>query len=394
MNVRRLPVRRHQGAGLPVYLGEYGAFLLRSVVRPRPGPSTPPLRPGRGPLPAGLPGLRRAAAEARRRAGPAGPPRGHARVLPRPLPQGRQPDLLQAAAASRSSSRSRWPTSVLTVNEPLAERLRRRGADPARLTVVMNSPDLGFLRPAAHPRRDFMADGVLRLVYAGAITPTYELDVVLRAIGRIAARAPDAASSSATLYGRGDAEASLEGAGSGAGHRRSRRVARAASRSTRWPARSPRPTSASPPTRLDAYSEVSLSTKVLEYGAMEKPVVATRLPTVELYFGRTPCRLYEPGDPASLARAILRSWTTPRIARLGSTRTAARVGELGWAHQAVAYHAVVERLTERRKRTPNSARGKRMTRRAFFQDRLVAKPAHSPRCCPCGPDRWSGCGMR
>ncbi len=30
VNLRRLPVGRHQGAGLPVYLAEYGAFLARA----------------------------------------------------------------------------------------------------------------------------------------------------------------------------------------------------------------------------------------------------------------------------------------------------------------------------------------------------------------------------
>ena len=31
VNVRRLPVRRHQGAGLPEYLMEYGIFLVRAM---------------------------------------------------------------------------------------------------------------------------------------------------------------------------------------------------------------------------------------------------------------------------------------------------------------------------------------------------------------------------
>ena len=31
VNLRRLPVGRHQGAGLPVYLIEYGAFLMQAL---------------------------------------------------------------------------------------------------------------------------------------------------------------------------------------------------------------------------------------------------------------------------------------------------------------------------------------------------------------------------
>ena len=98
---------------------------------------------------------------------------------------------------------------VLTVNEPLAERLIRLGARPERLTVVLNSPDLRLFDPTAHPRRRFMADGKLRIVYTGALTPTYELDVVLRAVASLARTRPGLRVD-ATFYGRGDAREHLE----------------------------------------------------------------------------------------------------------------------------------------------------------------------------------------
>jgi glycosyltransferase involved in cell wall biosynthesis len=236
---------------------------------------------------------------------------------------------------------------LLTVNEPLAERLRKRGADPDRLTVVMNSPDLRLFSPAGHPRREFMADGVLRLVYAGAITPTYELDVVLRAVATLRRERPEL-KVSATFYGRGDAEDALKALAAELG------IADCLD----MPGRIPIDTVAGAiagadigiaATRLDAYSEVSLSTKVLEYGAMEKPVAATRLPTVELYFGQDTLSLYEPGDPESLAGVILHLIDDQNDRRGRVARTAARVGELSWAHQAEAYHAVVNRLSRTRR---------------------------------------------
>jgi glycosyltransferase involved in cell wall biosynthesis len=237
---------------------------------------------------------------------------------------------------------------LLTVNEPLAERLRKRGADPDRLTVVMNSPDLRLFSPAAHAQREFMADGVLRLVYAGAITPTYELDVVLRAVAEMRRERPSL-KVSATLYGRGDAEGPLKDLARELG------IAECLEMPGRIPIDDVAAAIAGADigiaaTRLDAYSEVSLSTKVLEYGAMEKPVVATRLPTVELYFGQDTLSLYEPGDPASLAKAILHIVDDPADRKDCVARTSARVAELGWGRQAVAYHAVVSRLAERRSR--------------------------------------------
>jgi glycosyltransferase involved in cell wall biosynthesis len=348
VNVRRLPVRRHQGAGLPVYLWEYGEFLVRSMFAA-------------------------AGAHRRRRYGLV-----QVHTLPDylvfaalPLKMVGVPVLLDLHEAMPEFFRGRFPKAanpisykllllqermsiavaneLLTVNEPLAERLRKRGADPARLTVVMNSPDLRLFSPAAHPHRDFMADGVLRLVYAGAITPTYELDVVLHAVAELRRERP-LLQVDATFYGRGDAEESLAALAQELG---------IADR-LHMPGRIPIDTVAGAvagadigvaATRLDAYSEVSLSTKVLEYGAMEKPVVATRLPTVELYFGQDTLALYEPGDPGSLAKAILHLVDDPADRSARVARTAARVGELDWAHQGQAYRAVVDRLTGRRSDT-------------------------------------------
>ena len=342
VNLRRLPVRRHQGAGLPVYLTEYGIFLVRAMF---------------------------AAAKAHRR-------RHYGMVevhtLPDylvfaalPLKMVGVPVLLNLHEAMPEFFRGRFPKAanplsykllllqermsigvaneLVTVNEPLAERLRQRGADPDRLTVVMNSPDLRLFSPAAHPRREFMADGVLRLVYAGAITPTYELDVLLGAMAVLRRERPSL-EVRATLYGRGDAEAPLRALAQQLG------IADRLEMPGRIPIDSVAAAVAGADigiaaTRLDSYSEVSLSTKVLEYGAMGKSVAATRLPTVELYFGQDSLSLYEPGDAESLASAILHLVDDPADRDARVARTARRVEELSWAHQAEAYHAVVNRLT-------------------------------------------------
>jgi glycosyltransferase involved in cell wall biosynthesis len=355
VNLRRLPVRRHQGAGLPVYLTEYGIFLVRAMFA-----ATAAHRRRRYGLVQvhTLPDYLVFAALPLKMAG--------ARVLldlHEAMPEffrGRFPKAANPISYKLLLLQERMSIAVadelLTVNEPLAERLRKRGADPARLTVVMNSPDLRLFDPKAHPRREFMADGKLRLVYAGAITPTYELDVVLRAVAALRRERPSL-EVTVTFYGRGDAEDSLRELASELG----------ISNCLEMPGRIPIDAVAGAvagadigiaATRLDSYSEVSLSTKVLEYGAMEKPVAATRLPTVELYFGQDTLSLYEPGDPESLAAAILHMVDDPKDREARVARTAKRVDELSWAHQAEAYHAVVNRLAGRRQRPAKSSSGR------------------------------------
>jgi glycosyltransferase involved in cell wall biosynthesis len=342
VNLRRLPVGRHQGAGLPVYLVEYGAFLLRALWAAT-------------------------RAHRRRRYGLA-----EVHSLPDylvfaalPMKLAGVPVLLDLHEAMPEFFRSRFPKAaspityrllrlqeklsialaneVMTVNEPLAERLRSLGVRPDRLTVVLNSPDLTLFDPAAHPRRAFMAGGTLRIVYTGALTPTYELDVLLRAIASIV-RARPSLPVSATLYGRGDAQPALEALAAELG------IADRVAFPGRIPMEDvPRAVAAGDigiaPTRLDPFTGMSLSTKLLEYAAMGKPVVASRLPTVERYFAPETLAVYDPGDPESLAAAILALVDDPKGRRARVDRTRRRIDELSWTRQAEAFKAVVVRLT-------------------------------------------------
>ena len=78
---------------------------------------------------------------------------------------------------------------------------------------------------------------------------------------------------------------------------------------------------------------------------MDKPVVASRLPTVERYFPPDTLSIYESGDAESLAAAILKlvDDTSGREARVERTRQ--RLDELSWTRQGEAFRAVVDRLT-------------------------------------------------
>ena len=98
------------------------------------------------------------------------------------------------------------------------------------------------------------------------------------------------------------------------------------------------------PTRRNEFTDVSLSTKLLEYAAMGKPVVASALPTVARYFSEDTVQRYEPGDADDLARALAVLVDDPveRSARIA--RTAERVRELAWDVQAGQYLDVIERV--------------------------------------------------
>ncbi len=339
--VRRLGVQRHQGAGLAVYLREYLSFLVRSgiaitrahrrsaydLVQVHSLPdflafAALPLRLRGVPL---LLDLHEAMPEFFRSRFP-----GASNAIVHALLE------LQERGSIAISS------SVVTVNPVMADRLVALGVNRAKVHVVPNSASLDRFDAAAYPERGFAADGVVRFVYAGALTPTYELDVALDALGRIASSRPDLAFFF-DVYGRGDAEPQL------------RRQATELGIADRVVFHGRIPIDAVPaavaaadiglaPTRHDQFTDVSLSTKLFEYAAMGKPVVATRLPLVAATFPVGTITTYDAGDPASMARAIGTVVDDPAGRADAVARTFAIVRASSWEANAPAYVALVEGL--------------------------------------------------
>jgi glycosyltransferase involved in cell wall biosynthesis len=344
VRVHHLDVQRHQGARLATYLREYVAFLVRSSW---------------------------ALGRAHRR-------RRYALVQVHTLPDFlvvaalplrllRIPVLLDLHEAMPEFFRSRFPRAsnplvrralllqerlsialashILTVNEALADRLTGLGVGPATVSVVRNSPSLARFDPATAPPRAFASDGVVRLVYAGAVTPVYELDVVLRALARARALRPDLALS-LDIFGRGDSEPALVGLAGELG------LAAAVTFHGRIPIETVPAALAArdiglAPTRRDPFTDISLSTKIFEYAAMGKPAICSRLPMVERTFPPGSVWTYAPGDVAELCTAILAvvADADARVAAVDAARVV--VAGMAWEREAVASTALVERLIAR-----------------------------------------------
>lgn len=341
IDIQQLDVQRHQGAGIGTYLREYVTFLLKATVRAvrlhrrhRFGlvqvHSLPdflvfaalPLRLVGVPV---LLDLHEAMPEFFRSRFPraANPLVHRALVLQ---------ERLSIAAA----------THTVTVNEAMRDRLVRLGADPERTGVVINSPSLARFDAASHPRRTFAADGRLRLIYTGALTPTYELDVAVRAVARIAAERPEL-DVHLDVFGVGDSQDRLRAlaADLGIGPRITfhGRVP-----IDEVPARVAAADIGLAPTRHDPFTDMSLSTKVFEYAAMGKPVVASALPMVERTFPPGTVLTYPSGDDAAMAAAVLAIADDPLAREAAISRTAAIVAGSAWEQASRGYVALVDRL--------------------------------------------------
>ena len=347
VRVHHLDVQRHQGAGLGVYLREYLSFLARSMVAA--------LRLHRRErftlvqvhsLPdflvfAALP-LRFVGVPVLLDLHEAMPEFFRSRFPGSSNPLAHRSLLLQERLSVAVS------TMTITVNASMRDRLVRLGVPAEKVGVVVNSPSLARFDAAAHPRRGFREDGRLRLVYTGALTPTYELDVAVAAVARIAEARPDL-DVTLELYGRGDSEPPLAAQAARLGVA-DRVVFHGRIPIDDVPAAVARADIGVAPTRHDRFTDMSLSTKVFEYAAMGKPVVASRLPMIEQTFPEGTVAAYAPGDPGAMTEAILAFADDPVAREAAVARTAEIVKAASWEHESAGYRALVERLIADRSR--------------------------------------------
>lgn len=343
--ITRLDVQRHQGSPIATYLAEYTAFVARATFA-------------------------LARAHRRRRYGlvQVHTPPDFLVGAALPLRLAGVPLLLDLHEATPEFFRSRFPSvsnaitiGGLTAVERLAigvasralsvtrerhERLLALGIPARKVDVIRNGPVLARFDPAAHVRRPFMADGVLRLAYAGALTPLYALEDVVEAVAILARERPDLPVV-LDLFGRGDREEEL----------REQAARLAVADRVRFHGRIPLDAVAGAlagadlvlsPIRRNRFSEMSLSTKVFEGAIMEKPVVAADLPSARAEFDADMLAWYAPDDPADLARAMLRVVDDPAWRVATAARAAARARELAWDAEAPRYLALIEELARDR----------------------------------------------
>jgi glycosyltransferase involved in cell wall biosynthesis len=179
-------------------------------------------------------------------------------------------------------------------------------------------------------------------VYTGALTPTYELDVTFRAVAAVNGRRPDL-DVHLDLYGRGDSEDSLRDLAAELG------IAERVAFHGRIPIDDvPAALAAADiglaPTRLDRFTALTVSGKVYEYAAMGKPVVASRLPTVERDFPGDAVRPYPSGDTQAMAAAIIALADDPEARSRSVAAATAVIADLAWDRVSSDYVALIDSL--------------------------------------------------
>ena len=338
VNVRRLDVQRHQGASPIRYVAEYLSFLLRAAAA-----VTAAHRTRRYALVQvhTIPDFLVFAALHFRMAGIPVILDVH-EAMPEffrlRFPAAANP-LIHGALKFQERA-SIWAATVaVPANEGLEARLLDLGVPASKMRLIRNTADLARFDVTRYPRRPFMADGRLCLAYTGALTPIYEVDVAIDAVAALRAVHPDLPID-LHLYGRGDSADALRRQADALGlkdavHFHGRIPIEDV------PAAVAEADIGLAPTKRAEFTDYSLSTKIFEYAAMGKPVVASRLPLVERSLGDA-VLTYEPGSAADLAARIRQVVEDAGLRESLIDRGTERVQELSWQREAVAYGRLIE----------------------------------------------------
>jgi glycosyltransferase involved in cell wall biosynthesis len=230
---------------------------------------------------------------------------------------------------------------LVFVTPEARELLAARGVTAARTQVVMNTPDervFGERRTPAVPA----AEAELRVVYHGGLADRFGVETLVRAVAMLRGRSRpvrlDVFGSDAEAAARLAAFAAAE-APDGV------HIAPQPTPVEEIPARLEEADIGVVPTLRDEFTDLLLPVKLLEYVHMGLPVVASRLPVIERYFGDD-VLLAEPGDAASFAAAIEGVRGAPETALARARSASGRLAEIEWRRQREQYLELVDGLVE------------------------------------------------
>lgn len=226
---------------------------------------------------------------------------------------------------------------VLAVHDLHRRRLIAAGIPAEKIRVVMNVSDPAVFRLGQHRQPNA---GNFNLICHGTITHRLGLDLAIEAVA-IARHRIDGLR--LIVIGSGDYHAEAKRLVARMNLEEHVRFEQPVT-TERLPELLQRAHAGLVPNRASSATHLMLPVKLLDYAALGIPTIAARLRTIEYYFGTEALRLFEPGEPATLAAAIEDLYHNPAL-RLELVSKAHRVVErIGWAKQRAEYYRAIDSL--------------------------------------------------
>jgi glycosyltransferase involved in cell wall biosynthesis len=232
-----------------------------------------------------------------------------------------------------------YADAVITVTQPLKESLVAHGADPGKITVVLNVPDPALFGPQPAPNGTAVRPGELTLICHGAIEERYGHDTMVQAVQLLRDRWPGLR---LIITGDGGFREELEAL-----------IARAGLQDrVQYLGYLPLAALVEQLQHADVglvaqkaspYSHLVHTGKMYDFLAFGKPVLASRLNAVRAYFDDASLAYFEPGNAQDLARAISELLECPDKRRTLVENSQRLYAQYRWECQRETYLAVYRR---------------------------------------------------
>jgi len=229
---------------------------------------------------------------------------------------------------------------IICVNVPQQELLINRGTPSSKTSVCMNAPDRRLFKRSLHqtsPQHGF------HLVYHGTMAERLGVDLIITAIAHLRERVPQLF---LHLWGGGDDLEAFQDLARELGLDEQVLFKPAGVPLHELSDRLSQMNLGVVGNRRSVATELMLPVKLMEYVALEIPVVAPRLRTIERYFSDDMITFFEPGDVESMSNAIELLIRQPDLARTRAKQATTFLDTHGWNHQSEElvrfYKALVE----------------------------------------------------
>jgi glycosyltransferase involved in cell wall biosynthesis len=234
---------------------------------------------------------------------------------------------------------------VLTITDPILDLLVNRGLPRSKSTVVMNAVDEKHFdvssvpvpddTPAQRPDRFIM-------MYHGTLTPLYGLDLAIEALGLVRDDMPGA---ELWILGSGSEYSVLERLAKTRGvESKVRLMGQVPSKDI--PAWLERCDVGLLPIRSDVFLEFAFPNKLPEFIIAGKPVIVSRLKTINHYFSENALTFFKPNDPADLARQMMCLYRDRQIGVRRVIRAKEEYAPIRWEVMKNRYLEVVANMVE------------------------------------------------
>jgi len=230
---------------------------------------------------------------------------------------------------------------VITAGEPFRRRLITRNVPPDKVTVIMNSADPRLFRPVQRAETKLGRNGRFTLMYHGSLFERNGLDIAIKAVDRLRSKIPELRFH---IYGQGEAADKLG------------RLIKELNLSERVQLGGFIPIDEIPkliaaadlgvvPVRQNLFTDLAHSTKAFEYITMGVPVILARTAAMVELFGDIPDMFFQPEDVDDLAARILTLHQEPeRMQRLLDAARRA-YAPYAWENQRREYLMLMHQLT-------------------------------------------------